>query len=157
MGQEWIQVLKKGNKAFKQQEYSQASELFTEVLAEAKRNLRQVTVLSGENIEAVQEFCFCSKVAGNALLKNGQVSEAERKYLLAAEELKPFISNLNNPLPYRALVLTEFKSLFYKLADLYISNEQVDRLNAYVEKNAPMLKKWAEDLQLISQSVKNLN
>lgn len=157
MGQEWIQVLKKGNKAFEQQRYSQASELFTEVLAEAKRNLRQVIVLSGENIKAVQEFCLCSRVAGDALLKDGRVAEAERIYLTAADTLKPFISNLNNPLPYRALVLTEFKSMFYELADLYISNEQVGRLHAYVEKNIPMLKKWAGELHMLSQPDRNLN
>ena len=157
MGQEYVKIFKKGNKAFEQQKYSQASELFSEVLEEAKRNLRQVIFLSGENIKAVQEFCLCSKVAGSALLKNGQVIEAERKLLLAAEELKPFISNLNNPLPYRALVLTEFKSIFYDLAGLYVFNEQIDKLDTCVKKNQALLIKWAGELQLISQAINNLN
>ncbi len=157
MGQEYIKILKKGNKAFRQQKSSQASELFTEVLAEAKRNLRQVMVLSKDNVQTIQEFCLCSRAAGNALLKDGRVAEAGRIYLTAGDKLKPFISNLNNPLPCRALVMTEFKSLFYELVELYISNGQLDRLNTYVEKNTPMLKKWAGELQMSSQPAENLN
>ena len=157
MGQEWIKIIKKANSAFSQQEYSQASGLFTQVLAETRRNLRQVIILSGKNIIAVQEFALCSRVAANALLKNGQAHEAERMYLAAADKLKPFISNLNNPLLYRALVLSEFKLLFYELADLYVSNEQSDKLNAYAEKNQALLKKWAEELQMVRLSERNLN
>ena len=157
MGQEWIKIIKKANRAFSQQEYSQASGLFTQVLAETRRNLRQVIILSRKNINAVQEFALCSRVAANALLKNGQVREAENIYHIATEALKPFISNLNNPLPYRALVLSEFKLLFYGLADLYVSNEQIDKLKAYVEKNILILKNWAGELQMISQSARNLN
>ncbi len=157
MGQEWIQILKSGNNAYSQRKYAQASGLYTEVLSETERNLRQVIVLSGDNIKKVQEFCLCSKIAGDALLKNGQIAEAERKYLTAADKLKPFISNLKNPLPYRALVLTEFKSLFYELAGLYTSYNQVDKLYALVENNIPLLKKWAGELQMISQANQNLN
>jgi hypothetical protein len=157
MGREWIKIIKKANRAFSQQEYSQASGLFTQVLAETRRNLRQVIILSRKNINAVQEFALCSRVAANALLKNGQVREAERIYHIANEALKPLISNLNNPLPYRALVLSEFKLLFYGLADLYVSNEQVDRLNAHVKKNQALLIKWAEERQMMSQCGKNLN
>jgi hypothetical protein len=157
MGQEWIQILKKGNWAFRQQKYTQASGFYMEVLAELRKNLRQVVILSGKSPNAVQEFSFCSRLAGKALLKNGQVHEAERIYLTAADKLILFISNLNNPLPYRALMVNEFRLLFYELAHLYISNEQLDRLNAYVEENSPMLKKWARELQLISKSVRNLN
>ena len=100
---------------------------------------------------------MCSRLAGKALMKDGQVHEAERMYLAAADKLKPFISNLNNPLPYRALVVTEFKLLFYELADLYIFNEQLNKLNAYAEKNTPVLKNWAGELQMVSQSERNVN
>jgi len=62
MGHEWIEIIKR-NKAFSQKQYSQACGLYTEVLAEAGRNLRQVLILSEENINAVQEFCLCSRVA----------------------------------------------------------------------------------------------
>jgi hypothetical protein len=157
MGQEWIEIIKKGNKAFSRKQYSQACGLYSEVLAEAGRNLRQVIILSRENITTVQEFCLCSRVAANALLKNGQATEAERIYCNAASELKPFISNLNNPLLYRALLFTEFKLIFYGLADLYVSNKQLDRLNAYMRKNNSLLKKWSEELQMISQLDGNLN
>ncbi len=157
MGYEWIEIIKKGNKAFSQKQYPQACELYTEVWAEAGRNLRQVLILSAENIDAVQEYCLCSRVAANALLKNGQASEAERIYAIAAGELKLFISNLNNPLPYRALVFTEFKLIFYDLANLYVFTRQSDKLNAYVRKNTSLLKNWAEELQMISQYDQSLN
>ena len=116
-----------------------------------------MVILSGKSIKAVQEFSLCSRLAGKALLKNGQIKEAERIYLTAADKLKPYISNLNNPLSYRALVVTEFKLIFYELAGLYITNEQLDSLNAYAEKKLPILKNWAEELQMVSQSEKNLN
>lgn len=157
MGQEGLEIIKKANRAFSRREYSQASGLFTQVLAETRRNLRQVIILSRKNINAIQEFALCSRLAGKALMKDGQVHEAERMYLAAADKLKPFISNLNNPLPYRALVVTEFKLLFYELADLYIFNEQLDKLNAYAEKNTPVLKNWAGELQMVSQSERNVN
>lgn len=157
MGQEWIQILKKGNGAFRQKKYTQASGHYMEVLAELRENLRRVVILSGKSTNVVQEFSLCSRLAGKALLKNGQVLEAERIYLTAADKLILFISNLNNPLPYRALVVTEFKTLFYELAHLYTSNEQLDKLNAYVAKNSPILKNWARNLQMISQPARNLN
>jgi len=59
-------------------------------------------------------------VAANALLKNGEVAR-QKKYTIAAGKLKQFISNLNNPLHYRALLFTEFRLIFYDLANLYVS------------------------------------
>ncbi len=157
MGHQWIEIMKEGNKAFSRKQYPQACELYTEVWAEAGRNLRQVLILSAENIDTVQEFCLCSRIAANALLKNGQAGEAERIYAVAAGELKLFISNLNNPLAYRALLFTEFKLIFYDLANLYVFNKQSDKLNTYVRKNTSLLKNWAEELQRISQCDRNLN
>ena len=100
---------------------------------------------------------MCSRLTGKAMIKIGRVHEAERVYLDAAEKLKPFISNLNNTLPYRAVVMTEFKLLFYELADLYVTNAQVDKLNTYVEKNTPVLESWERELQMVSQYGRNLN
>lgn len=157
MGQELIEIIKKANRAFSHQEYSQASGLFMQVLAETRKNLRPVVILCRKNVNAVQEFALCSRVAANALLKNGQVREAERIYHLASEALKPFISNLTNPLPYRALVLSEFKLLFYGLANLYVSNHLLEELDIYVRENNPLLIKWAEERQMMSQYSKNLN
>lgn len=157
MGHQWIEIIEKGNKAFSRKQYPEACELYTEVWAEAGRNLRQVLILSAENMHAIQEFCLCSRAAANARLKNGQAGEAERIYAMAARELKLFISNLNNPLPYRALVFAEFKLLFYDLANLYVSNKQLDKLNAYARENTSLLKNWAEELQMISQYDRNLN
>ena len=157
MGQEGMEIIRKASRAFSRQEYAQASGLFTQVLTETRGNLRQVTILSRKSINAIQEFAFCSRLAGKAMIKDGQVHEAERVYLDAAEKLKPFISNLNNRLPYRALVMTEFKLLFYELAGLYVSNAQLDKLNTYVEKNTPVLESWARELQMVSQSERNLN
>lgn len=157
MGQEGIENIKKASRAFSRQEYAQASGLFTQVLTETRGNLRQVTILSRKSITAIQEFALCSRLAGKAMIKDGQVHEAERVYLDAAEKLKPFISNLNNRLPYRALVMTEFKLLFYELAGLYVSNAPLDKLNAYAEKNTPVLESWARELQMVSQSGRNLN
>ncbi len=157
MRQKWIEIIKKANTAFSQQDYSQASGLFMQVLAETRRNLRELVILSKKNVNAIQEFTLCSRVAANALLKNGQVREAEKTYHLATNALKPFISNLTNPLPYRALVLSEFKLLFYDLADLYVSNHLLDELSVYVSENNPLLIRWAEDQQMMSQYNKNLN
>lgn len=157
MGQEWLEIIKKANCAFDQQEYSQASVLFTQVLAETRKNLRPVLILSNKNINAVQEFSMCSRVAANALLKNGQISKAERIYHLANEVLKPFISNLNNPLLYRALILSEFKLLFYDQARLYASNHLLDELDVYIRKNFPLLNKWTEEREMMNQYGKNLN
>lgn len=157
MGQEGIEIIKKASRAFSRQEYAQASGLFTQVLTETRGSLRQVTVLSKKSIKAIQEFALCSRLAGKAMIKDGQVHEAERVYLNAADKLKPFISNLNNPLPYRAVVMTEFKLLFYELADLYVTNAQLDKLNTYVEKNTPVLKSWERELQMVSQFKRNLN
>ncbi len=157
MGQEWIEVIKRANTAFSQQEYSQASGLFRQVLAETKRNLRPVVILNSKNINAVQEFSLCSRVTANVLLKNGQIRDAERIYQKAAELLKPFISNLNNPLLYRALVLSEFKLLFYDQARLYVSNHLLDELDVYIRKNYPLLKKWADERQMISLHGQFLN
>lgn len=151
MGQEWIEVIKKANTAFSKEEYSQASGLFKKVLAETKRNLRLVVILSKTNMLTVQEFALCSRVAANALLRNGQVREAEQIYLNATEALKPFISNLASPLFYRALVLSEFKMLFYVLADLYVSNQMLEELDIFVRENTPLLNTWAEEQQIMSQ------
>lgn len=157
MGQEWIEVIKKGNRAFSRRKYSKASVLFTQVLVETKRNLRQVNNLSRKNINMIQEFALCSRLAGKALMKNKEPHEAERVYLAAADKMRPFISNLNNPLPYRALLMTEYKLLVYDLANFYASNELFESLIAFTEKNTPTLKSWAIELQMISQSGRNLN
>ncbi len=157
MGQEWLEIIKRANTAFNQQNYSQASGLFRQVLAETRRNLRLVLILSRKNINAVQEYSLCSRVAANALLKNGQVKEAERIYQIATKALKPFISNLHKSLIYKGLILSKFKLLFYGLADLYVSNHLFDELGVYVRENNPLLNKWTEEQQMMSQYGKNLN
>lgn len=155
MGQEWIKIIKKANSAFSQKEYSEASVLFKKVLAETRRNLHLVVILDKITTQIVQEYALCSRVAANALLKDGQVREAEVIYLKATKTLKPFISNLASPLSYRALILSEFKMLFYALADLYVSNHMLDELDIYVRGNNLSLSKWAQEQQIIAQYSSN--
>jgi len=52
---------------------------------------------------------------------------ARQKKYIAAGKLKQFISNLNN-LHYRALLFTEFRLIFYDLANLCF-NKQPGKLN----------------------------
>jgi tetratricopeptide (TPR) repeat protein len=77
MKRELIDTITKGNSAFKQQKYSEATELYKEVLVEASKNLNRIGLLSQENIKEVQWYSLCIRLSGNALFKNGQLSEAD--------------------------------------------------------------------------------
>ncbi len=157
MGQQWIAILEQGNTAFKQKQYAQAGLHYTEVLAEAKRNLKQQPFLTEDNLHLVNEFWACTQYAATAAQKNGQWSEAETIYLEAHDVLSELMVNLNNRLLYRAFVLTKFKGLFYALANLYVSNQQTDKLNAYVKKHQPKLLQWARELDMGSKQGLGMN
>ncbi|ALJ00456.1 hypothetical protein [Rufibacter tibetensis] len=90
-------------------------------------------------------------------MENEQPHDAEKVYLSAIEKMKSFISNLNNPLLYRAMLVTELKLLFYELASFYATKMQFDSLHAFTEKNTPALKSWPVELEMISQSGLNPN
>ncbi|MBZ9731577.1 hypothetical protein LB467_17970 [Salegentibacter sp. JZCK2] len=155
MGHKWIEKLEKGNTAFKQERYFQASGYYKNVLAEMKKNLKKLDLLNKHNFQVVIEFCECTQLAGKAAQKEGQWEEAEAIYKKASDDLVPFISNFNNGLAYRAFTVTEFKNIFYELAGMYISNHQERKLKAHVREYQPIIVKWAKELSMFSRAGMN--
>lgn len=151
MGQHWNKILKEGNMAFKEEKYSLASDYYRKVLAEAKKNLKQLNLLTKNNYQIVSEFCECTQLAGKAAQKEGQWEEAEAIYKDASDDLVPFISNFNNGQAYRVFTVTEFKNIFYELAGMYISNHQERKLKAHVREYQPIIVKWAKELSMFSR------
>lgn len=158
MGQKWIEILNDGNTAFERRQYRLASAYYTQVLAEAKKSLKQLNnLVSEDNISVVTEFCSCTRFAANAARENGQLAQAEAIYLEASEALAPFISNLGNRIVCRALTMTEFKNIFYDLLSLYASTRQMDKLKTYVKVHQPLLVGWAKELMMVGTAGIGMN
>lgn len=123
MGQHWINILEEGKMAFEQERYSLAFDYYTIVLAEVKKP--QADKPAGQkNFKVVTEFCECTQLAGKTAQKEKQWAKAEAIYKDASDDLIPFICNFKNGLAYRSFTVTKFKSIFYDLAEMYVSNNQ---------------------------------
>lgn len=141
----------------KQRQYCLASSRYLKVLQEAQRNLKGLGTLSGKNIHLVIDFALCSRVAAKAVLKSGDLAEAENICLRASEALTPIISNLNNKQIFRAITFTHFKNIYYDLAYLLGSGGQMDKLYSYVNFHAAMVATWTEELKMVSNANLRMN
>lgn len=157
MGQKWVDILKEGNTAMKQGQYCDASFHYLKVLEEAQRNVKGLRKPSAENMHVVIEFALCSRVAAKAVLQSGDEAEAEHIYLKASETLIPIISNLSQKQILRAVTFTHFKNIYYDLVNLYTSSGQMHKLYSHVESQAIMVRKWAEELKMVSNSNLGMN
>lgn len=150
MGHQWINIMKEGNIAMKNGEYSLASRHYIEVLEEAERNLKRLRHLSVSTINIVIEFALYSRVTAKAVLQNGHLAEAENIFLKANEALISIISNLKYRQIFRAITFTHFKGLYHDLAYFYASTGQMHKLYSYISSHKAVVERWTKELKLLN-------
>ena len=144
--------LQQGNESLAQGHFRRAAERFAEVVMGLQPQANTARPLTPEALPLVRDYVAACRGWATALTGLEHTSSAEEVLLSTLGKLRRFISNLSIPASSRALLLTDYKTCFYSLADFYAHQERPEQLTTYVQQHAAELSSWRRNLDLRAQA-----